>query len=278
MTALLISLRWGFLLVLVLLLGPVVAAAGGWARVDGDWRTASRESTGIAPDPAVTTEAVVQVYGARAFAWRGAFAVHTWVAAKRANAPSFTTYEVIGWRYFHGGSPVTVRQGPPDRKWFGSAPEIYRDLRGPVIPRKLAEIQPAVAASPSHASYPPGPEAERMIGEVETAVAAYPFKDSYRTWPGPNSNTFTAFIARSVPGLGLDLPPTAIGKDYLGLHSFAAAAPSGTGYQLSLLGVLGITVGLEEGLEFNVLGLSFGIDPLGIALRLPGIGHVGPKS
>jgi hypothetical protein len=251
MTVLLISLRWGFLLVLVLLLGPVVAAAGGWARVDGDWRTASRESTGIAPDPAVTTEAIVQVYGARAFGWRGAFAVHTWIATKPAHAPSFTTYEVIGWRYFHGGSPLTVRQGPPDRKWFGSAPEIYRDLRGP--------------------------EAERLIAEIEAAVATYPFKDSYRTWPGPNSNTFTANVARAVPGLGLDLPPTAIGKDYLGSSRFAAAAPSGTGYQLSLLGVLGITVGREEGLEFNVLGLSFGVDPLGVALRLPGIGHVGPK-
>jgi hypothetical protein len=40
-----------------------------------DWRTASRESVGLAPDPATTREAVVQVYAARALSWRGYFAV-----------------------------------------------------------------------------------------------------------------------------------------------------------------------------------------------------------
>lgn len=47
-----------------------------------DWRTASRDSAGIAPLPAETPEAVVQVYAARTFNWRGTFAVHTWVAVK----------------------------------------------------------------------------------------------------------------------------------------------------------------------------------------------------
>ena len=108
-------------------------------------------------------------------------------------------------------------------------------------------------------------------------MAAYPFVDSYRTWPGPNSNTFTAHIARAVPELGLDLPSTAIGKDYLGPTRFAARAPSGTGYQVSLLGLLGLTLGVEEGLEINVLGLSFGLDPLGLAIKLPGIGRLGPE-
>jgi hypothetical protein len=251
MTLLLISLRWTGLLVFVLLLGPVVAAAGGWARLDGDWRTASRESVGIAPDPAVETEPIVQVYGARAFGWRGAFAVHTWIAVKRAHAPTFTTYEVIGWRFWHGISPVAVRQGAPDRKWFNSPPKIYADLRGP--------------------------QAEKAIDKIEAAVAAYPFKDSYRTWPGPNSNTFTAYVAREVPELGLDLPPTAIGKDYLGPTSFAARSPSGTGVQLSVLGVLGLIAGVKEGVEFNLLGLSFGVDPLDLELRLPGIGLVGGR-
>jgi PBP1b-binding outer membrane lipoprotein LpoB len=35
-----------------------------------DWRDASRESAGIAPDPAATPEAVLQVYGADAWGWR----------------------------------------------------------------------------------------------------------------------------------------------------------------------------------------------------------------
>ena len=38
---------------------------------DKSWRTASRESAGIAPDPAATHEAVLHVYGADAWGWRG---------------------------------------------------------------------------------------------------------------------------------------------------------------------------------------------------------------
>ncbi len=47
-----------------------------------DWRTASRESAGIAPDPVTTNESVLHVYGADAWGWRGWFAIHAWVAAK----------------------------------------------------------------------------------------------------------------------------------------------------------------------------------------------------
>jgi hypothetical protein len=78
-----------------------------------------------------------------------------------------------------------------------------------------------------------------------------------------------------VPELGLDLPPLAVGKDYLGGSRFLARTPSGTGYQLSLFGLLGLAVGVREGIELNVLGLTLGIDPLRPALKLPGIGRLG---
>ena len=71
------------------------------------------------------------------------------------------------------------------------------------------------------------------------------------------------------------MPPTAIGKDYL-TGSLFARTPSGTGYQLSLLGLLGLSVARDEGLEINLFGLTFGIDPLGLALKLPGLGRLGP--
>jgi hypothetical protein len=82
-------------------------------------------------------------------------------------------------------------------------------------------------------------------------------------------------VARAAPELRLDLPPTAIGKDYLGGDVFAASMPSGTGVQVSLWGLLGIAAAREEGLEINIAGLTFGIDPLGFAVKLPGIGRVG---
>src|SRR5439155_344125 len=110
------------------------------------------------------------------------------------------------------------------------------------------------------------------------AVAAYPYPQSYRAWPGPNSNTFTAFIARAVPELRLDLPSNAIGKDYLPNGSVFAAAPSGTGYQLSLFGLAGVLAAREEGLELNLLGLTFGLDLASPGIKLPGIGRLGLPS
>jgi hypothetical protein len=45
-------------------------------------------------------------------------------------------------------------------------------------------------------------------------------------------------------------------------------------WQISLLGLLGIGLAWEEGVEVNLLGLSTGIDFNDLALRLPGIGRV----
>jgi hypothetical protein len=238
--------RLAVLILLALLVVPVAVSVAMHAPAQQPWYAASRAPTGLAPDPAEVREAVVQVYAARAFAWRGAFGVHTWIIVKRSHAAAFTRYDVVGW----GGPPV-VRKNylAPDAQWFGSAPELLLDRRG-------ADV-------------------DALIGRIEAAVASYPHVNEYRTWPGPNSNTFTAWVARSVPDLGVDLPPTAIGKDYLPLSSAFVRAPSGTGGQVSLLGVLGLTVAAEEGVELNVLGLSLGVDLTRPALRLPGLGRVG---
>ncbi len=78
-----------------------------------------------------------------------------------------------------------------------------------------------------------------------------------------------------MPELHLDLPPTAIGKDYLPETGVFARAPSGGGFQVSLAGLLGLTVAAEEGLELNLLGLSLGLDLSPPALKLPGVGRIG---
>jgi hypothetical protein len=214
----------------------------------GDWRRASRAPVGLAPDPATTREAVVQVYAARAVRWRGYFGVHTWIAAKPTNAAAFTVYEVTGFRVRRGGSAVAVSQRAPDGRWFGSEPDLLADVRGAGV--------------------------DALIDRIEQAVAAYPYADRYRIWPGPNSNTFTAFVLRQVPELRTDLPAHAIGKDYLGARVLARSA-SGTGAQVSLFGMLGVLAGLEEGIELNVLGLTFGVDPGDLTVKLPLAGSLG---
>ncbi|MCB2101765.1 MAG: DUF3750 domain-containing protein [Rhodobacterales bacterium] len=237
---------------LALLLTPVIiaatAAAVGLARA-GDWRTASREPVGLAPDPATTPEAVVQVYAARTWGWRGALGVHTWIAIKPSGAPAFTVYEVIGWRLRWSGSALVVHERPADARWFGAEPHLVVDRRGDGV--------------------------DAIIDRIREAVHTYPYADTYRAWPGPNSNTFTAHVLRAVPELRADLPPTAIGKDYLTNGAPFDATPSGTGFQVSLFGLLGVLGGIEEGIEVNLLGLTFGVDPKDLALKLPAVGRIG---
>lgn len=215
-----------------------------------NWHSGSREAVGLAPDPATTPEAVVQVYSARAVSWRGWFGVHTWIAVKPRRAKEFTVHEVIGWRLKRTGTVVVENHRPADGRWYGAKPELLGDVRGPGV--------------------------DEIIQRIETAVAEYPYPGQYHVWPGPNSNTFTAFILRKVPELRVDLPPTAIGKDYLGWRS-VNKTPSGTGGQASLFGVVGVSAGVEEGLEVNLLGLNFGVDPKSLSVKLPIVGRLGPK-
>lgn len=234
-----------------LLVVVLAIAAGAAARMGNDWRTASRESVGLAPDPAATPQAVVQVYAARTVGVRGLFGVHSWVAVKPAKAGAYTVYEVIGWKLRWDDTAVSIREREPDARWFGNEPELLAEARGA--------------------------EAELLLPKIEAAVKSYPYADEYRAWPGPNSNTFTAWITRRVPELRVDLPPTAVGKDYLSGGLFAAA-PSGSGFQLSLVGLLGVTASTVEGLEINVLGMTFGLDPWPPALKLPLVGRLGAAS
>lgn len=238
-----------FVFFLVLLAGPLAVLTAGKV-AGGEWWAASREPAGIAPDPVGHPEAVVQIYVARAFSWRGAFGVHSWIAVKPSNARAYTIYEVIGWRVRRGQPALAIHNEAPDRYWYGNAPQVIAELRGSGT--------------------------DDVIAKIDAAARSYPYQDRYSVWPGPNSNTFVAHVARQVPELRLDLPPTAIGKDWLdpARGEFIASTPSGTGYQISLFGLLGLMVAKEEGFEINLAGLTLGVDPLDLALKLPGFGRI----
>ncbi|MDT0596625.1 DUF3750 domain-containing protein [Glaciecola petra] len=156
---------------------------------NSDWRTASRESAGIAPVPSEFSDAVIEFYAADAFSWRGWFAVHTWVALKDKNAPEYTVYEVVGWRVDRGLPALRTYKTPiPDRYWYGSKPE------------KVLSIQ--------------GDKAKLLIPKMLEAIARYPYADEYTVFPGPNSNTFPAWLGREIPELELDMPFNAIGSGF----------------------------------------------------------------
>ncbi len=238
---------WITFLILTLA-GPLWVIFSGQIDFSLDYRTANRESTHIAPDPLQHPEAMIQAYSARAFNWRGIFATHNWIVIKPKNSNTSIVYQLIGWRKFFGKEPIVIGPDIPDRSWFGQKPHIYFELTGK--------------------------KAEELIPKVDAAARSYPYADIYGFWPGPNSNTFPAYIARQVPELGLALPSTAIGKDFLPPYQFFARAPSGTGYQFSLFGFLGILIAKKEGIEINLLGLVYGIRFHPFAILLPGIGNI----
>ena len=71
------------------------------------------------------------------------------------------------------------------------------------------------------------------------------------------------------------MPSNAVGKDFLPGNAFLAAAPSGTGFQVSFYGLAGILLAIDEGFELNILGLNIGVDAAVPALKLPAIGRLG---
>ncbi|MFN4143848.1 MAG: DUF3750 domain-containing protein [Aestuariivirga sp.] len=229
---------------------PLAAGAGlslsrGWAE---SWRAADWGSSRLLPEAGAVPEAKVIILAARTGRWKSIFAEHMAIVLKPAGASSWTRYDVVGW-----GNPVRRNAYPADAFWYGNRPYV------------VAEIS--------------GAEAEALIPRVEQSVAAYPHsaRGAYTVWPGPNSNSFVAWVVRQTPGFHVELPAVAIGKDYLGDGLAMARAASGTGFVVSAWGLAGLTVAAEEGLEFNLLGTGIGIDPGDLALKLPSIGKLSLK-
>jgi len=154
-----------------------------------DWRTASREPAGIATSPSEDSRAIIEFYAADAFSWRGWFAVHPWIAIKESKAAEYRVYEVTGWQVRQGLPAIRQYQtSTPDRYWYGSKPKLLLSIKGD--------------------------RASKLIPKIQAAIALYPWVNEYSIYPGPNSNTFVAWIGNQVPELELELPFSAIGSGY----------------------------------------------------------------
>lgn len=241
------------LVVLLLFVLPLGTHAAWWMaqeRMPGRWSTADWSSAGLLPrDARAAPEALVRVYAARTGRWRGVVAHHSWIVVKEAGASAYTRWDKVGW-----GSPIRVDGWVADGRWFSNPPETILALDG----------EAAQAAIPA----------------IRAAIEAYPHggRGGYRAWPGPNSNTFVAFVldhaARTRPDLAVALPPTALGKDWTPSADLSLA-PGGPGVRLSFAGLAGLRLGWADGLELNLLGLVAGLDLRRPAVKLPGWGRIG---
>ncbi len=233
-----------FSLLLVLVpcsIGAALGYAQGWP---SSWRAANWGSSGMLPAARDVPEATVILLSTRTGRWKSIFAEHMSIVLKPAGAADWTRYDVVGW-----GNPVRRDAYAADAYWYGNTPRVVFRLSGP--------------------------EAAALIPKIEASIARYPnaARGSYTVWPGPNSNTFVSWVVRNTAGFSAELPPVAVGKDWLGWAG-AAPAPSKTGYSFSLAGVLGGTVALREGLELHLLGSTIGLDPDDLAIKLPALGKL----
>jgi hypothetical protein len=236
------------LAILILFILPLATHALWWAMRDDlapDWSRADWSSAKLLPDPRTQEPAIIRIYAARTGRWKGVVAHHSWIATKASGALRYTRYDKVGW-----GSPVRTDAWPADARWFGNAPQLVLSVDGV--------------------------EAERLIPEIRRAVAEYPYRNwgDYRVWPGPNSNTFVAYVLSRVPDLQAALPPTALGKDFHEFGDVISLTPSHTGVQIQLGGYLGVALGWVEGFELNFFGLVAGLDLRRPALKLPGWGRI----
>jgi hypothetical protein len=230
---------------------PLGVHAVWWLATDraDAWHASDWSSAKLLPAARNKPEALVHVYAGRVGRWRGVFAHHTWIVVKERGAKTYTRYDKTGW-----GQPVKVNNWDADAYWYGHRPVL------------VAAIE--------------GKDAEKLVPKVRAAIASYPYNDQgdYALWPGPNSNSFVAYVLSTIPEARAALLPTAIGKDWRIDGRIFGLTPSGTGVQFSLGGLFGVTVGWVEGFEINVLGLVAGIDVRRPALKLPGFGRIGVPS
>lgn len=82
---------------------------------------------------------------------------------------------------------------------------VHRDLKPP---------EDGVGGGPSRLAVQwHGPPALAIKSVLENP-RSYPWCETYRMWPGPNSNTFVAWVLRQA-GIEQKLDPRGIGKGYL---------------------------------------------------------------
>ena len=81
---------------------------------------------------------------------------------------------------------------------------VHRDLKGP---------DEGVGGGPARlAASWDGPVAARLAS-ILGGIQSYPYCERYRYWPGPNSNTFAAWVLRQA-GVEHELHWKAFGKNY----------------------------------------------------------------
>lgn len=242
------SVKRLLLIIFIVYLVPTFASAGLWMVKDrpSGWSQARWSSAGILPKPEVSPDAAIYIFSAMTGGLKGAVASHAWIVFKEKGAKTYTRYDKVGW-----GSPIRRNHRDPDAYWYSNPPQLVTSVTGS--------------------------KAELLIPKIQGAIAAYPYAEpgGYTIWPGPNSNTFVAYVLRTVPELGAVLPPHAVGRDYLPNGEFWHLDEDSRDLHVTLRGLVGFSAGMRSGFEIHFLGLVAGIDIANPGIKVPAVGRIG---
>lgn len=236
------------LAIFILFLAPALVATGWWMTQSraANWRDADWSSSGVLPVNPAADAASVYVLAARTGGIKGALSLHTWLVLKRPGAASYDRYDVVGW-----GNPVRQNAYDADGRWYSNAPSIVHEIHGA--------------------------DAALLIPRIEATIQGYPYasRGKYVIWPGPNSNSFVAHVLRSVPEIGIVLPPNAVGRDFPTDGKLFVIDADWQNFHANLFGYAGISAGSRSGFEISFMGLVAGVDILNPGLKVPGFGRIG---
>jgi hypothetical protein len=100
-----------------------------------------------------------------------------------------------------------------------------------------------------------------------------PWTREYDTIPGPNSNTFIASLIDEICGLEVELDHNAVGKDYPDRFRISTTS-AGYGFEMDSP-YLGLGIGLKQGIELHLIGLTAGISIWPPAIKIPILPRIG---
>jgi hypothetical protein len=116
-------------------------------------------------------------------------------------------------------------------------------------------------------------DAAAMIPQILESADRHAQGFEYRAYPGPNSNTYVARILDDVPGMDVELPHNAVGKDYAPIID-AGITDSRDGLHLDIP-LLGASLGYQQGIELHLIGLTAGFSLWPPALKIPFLPRIG---
>lgn len=199
--------------------------------------------------------------------WYSRFAHHAWIDLRNAEG-FWTRVEILGFPFSVHIEDISEAEAFSARR-FGRDVHLIKTVAGPQAQAMVARVLELAEACEDYGRLVlEWDEQGGYAGHVVPASGR-----DYRNWPGPNSNTFVAWLIEGTPGLHAELHHNAVGKDYP--EGFRVGRTS-AGYGLEVeLAWLGVGLGLSQGLELHILGMTAGLDLWPPAIKLPMLPRLG---